>query len=623
MDKMNNLISRSVLVLLGVILTAGSAMAIDNSDCYTCHSQKDMKKTLPGGEELSLFIDEKEHSVSIHGKNLCTSCHDDIKELPHQENLKPVLCSKCHRIETRVYNESDHGKAVSGGIKEAASCKSCHGEHHIILNSRDPKSPVNRKNIPQTCAKCHADEELMKKYHLSEAHPYQTYMVTVHGKAVSEKDEAYAAVCTDCHGSHALYSSTNPNSKIYRKNVPSTCSKCHENVYKTYQMSIHGKAMEAGIKDAPVCTDCHGEHTILSHEEPASTVYPTTISKTTCPRCHAAERITSKYGLPIKRLETYMESYHGLASQLGVTTVANCASCHGFHDILPSRDLNSSVNKTNLAKTCGKCHPGASAASLSKLKVHLVKGGDNRILHWIRLIYITLIISVIGTMTLHNLLDYWKKLRHSFRLSLLHKTQHIKWTFNERVQHITLTLSFIILACTGFAIKYPQSWWSFPFRLEKGPELRSLMHRLSALAFCLLCLYHLIYITFTETGRKKLKSLVPDRKDFEDVLQFIGFNLGFTKHRPHYPEFNYMEKSEYWALTWGSAIMIATGLLLTFENWTMAHFPVWLLDVSTAIHLYEAILATLAIIVWHLYWVIFDPEVYPMNWSWLTGREKK
>src|SRR3990167_869298 len=105
-------------ILIIVILVSGTAMA-DNSDCITCHGEKDMKKILPGGEEQSLLVDEKEYSASIHGRNLCTSCHDDIKELPHQENLKPVFCSKCHRIETRVYNESDHGKAVSVGVKEA------------------------------------------------------------------------------------------------------------------------------------------------------------------------------------------------------------------------------------------------------------------------------------------------------------------------------------------------------------------------------------------------------------------------------------------------------------------------------------------------------------------------
>ena len=76
---------------------------------------------------------------------------------------------------------------------------------------------------------------------------------------------------------------------------------------------------------------------------------------------------------------------------------------------------------------------------------------------------------------------------------------------------------------------------------------------------------------------------------------------------------------EYWALIWGTVIMSVTGLLLWFENTAMAYFPKWLLDVATVVHLYEAWLATLSIIIWHFYAVIFNPQVYPLNWSMITG----
>ncbi|MGH2651643.1 MAG: hypothetical protein ACRDHK_10580 [Actinomycetota bacterium] len=66
--------------------------------------------------------------------------------------------------------------------------------------------------------------------------------------------------------------------------------------------------------------------------------------------------------------------------------------------------------------------------------------------------------------------------------------------------------------------------------------------------------------------------------------------------------------------------MAVTGGLLWFENLTLRFLPKWALDVVAAVHLYEAWLATLAILVWHLYFVIFRPGVYPMNWAWLTGR---
>jgi hypothetical protein len=84
--------------------------------------------------------------------------------------------------------------------------------------------------------------------------------------------------------------------------------------------------------------------------------------------------------------------------------------------------------------------------------------------------------------------------------------------------------------------------------------------------------------------------------------------------------FSYAEKIEYLAFLWGTVIMSVTGFLLWFESFTLRNFPSWVADASTALHWYEAILATLAILIWHFYGVIFDPEVYPMDKAWLTGR---
>jgi cytochrome b subunit of formate dehydrogenase len=80
-----------------------------------------------------------------------------------------------------------------------------------------------------------------------------------------------------------------------------------------------------------------------------------------------------------------------------------------------------------------------------------------------------------------------------------------------------------------------------------------------------------------------------------------------------------MEKIEYWALVWGTVVMAITGFLLWFENFALKIFPLWMMEVFTVIHLYEAWLATLAIFVWHLYAVVFNPEVYPLNQSMIDG----
>lgn len=598
------LISAAVF-LLSIFSFSNATYAIENEACFTCH-----------GEGVNPDI----YNASIHGKNLCTSCHADITALPHKTGLATPTCNQCHRIEAEIYNSSDHGVALKSGINEAASCRSCHGNPHALLDSRNAQSPVYRSNIPKTCAACHEDEEKMAKYALTEKMPFKSYSETVHGKALIEEGLISSATCTDCHGSHDLHSLSNPKSKIYRSNVPSTCGRCHENVFRTYERSIHGKAALAGKREAPVCTDCHGEHTIKSHEEPTSSIYPTAISERTCPQCHAAEKVLTKYRMPPDRVKTYLESYHGLASKYGSTTVANCASCHGSHDILPSSDPNSSINKHNLPKTCGKCHPGAGA-QLAKGSVHIVPSATrDRAVFYVTVLYVFLITIVIGGMSGYIFLDHLTKLREHYKLKKA-EAKILRWTFNERLQHFILFITFAILAYTGFALRYREVWWALPFTvLEKGFDWRGILHRTTAAIFCALCVYHLGFIIITRRGRSELKALMPEKKDFLDFGKMLKYNVGISKEKPKFARFNYIEKVEYWALVWGSAIMIITGVLLTFENFTMQHFPKWLLDVAGTIHFYEAVLATLAIIIWHLYFSIFAPEHYPMNWSWVTGK---
>ena len=578
---------------------------IKNEDCFTCHDKMDAAK----------------YQASIHGSRLCTSCHADIKELPHQEKLAHVQCSSCHHTENDIYQNSDHGKAVSVGAP-AAGCVNCHGEPHSLLNYRNPDSPVYRLNIPKTCGVCHEDQKKMDPYGLSERAPVTTYAASVHGKALLEKGLISAAICTDCHGSHDLHAPTNPKAKIYRTNVPATCGKCHENVSQTYLRSIHGTSAMSGKREAPVCTDCHGEHLIKSHLDPTSSVYATTLSEKTCGHCHGSEKINLKFNMPTDRMSSYFESYHGLASKLGVKTVANCASCHGAHDVLPSSDPNSSVNTNNLPRTCGRCHPGAGS-QLAKGSVHgtpLVKARENHIVFYVTIFYILLIIGVIGGMLVHNSLDFMKKLRIHFQ-QIAKESHYLRFTLPERIQHGMLTLTFMILAYTGFALKYPDSWWNFPFTLVKNTyDLRGVIHKATAIVFVLLLIYHVGYMILTRRGRMKLAALFPKLKDAKDCFGLVTYNLGFSKEKPHFEQYSYIEKAEYWALIWGSVVMILTGTILTFENFFMQYLPKWGMDLATTIHFYEAVLAVLAILVWHFYFVIFDPEAYPLNWSMATGK---
>ena len=616
--------SARLLLLAALLPLAG--LALDNSDCFDCHNDKSLVKTNAAGQSVSLFVDKGVFTNSIHAKHLCVSCHSDITDLPHPDHFtaKEVSCAQCHRVETDIYKGSDHGQAVHKGTPEAASCKDCHGSNHYLLSSRNPASPVYRTNLPKTCERCHNNVADMEKFKLHQSGPGLSYEKSVHGIALLENGKINAANCADCHGTHDLHRSTNPASKLYWQKVPATCGKCHENVAQTYLRSVHGQSVQTGVRDAPVCTDCHGEHTIAAVRATNSRVSAGNIPGT-CGQCHASQRIVTQYRLPPNVSATYAESFHGLELKGGSPMAANCASCHGVHDILPSTDARSTVNPQNLPRTCGKCHPGiGTRMSAEFFRVHAPPGaaaGKPWVVNVVSWAYIALIILVIGGMAGFILLDYLRKTRAHIR-AVQAGNGELRLTANMRMQHHVLVVLFVLLAYTGLMHKFPDSLWSWPFHaLPNGSFIRSLIHRVCGWSFVAFFLAHLVALLCTRKGHGHLKALLPVWSDALDALAAFAHNLGLRKTPPPPRRWNYAEKAEYWALVWGSVVMTVTGVMLIFSEIVLRLLPKVWHDVAQVIHYYEAVLAILAILVWHLYWVIFDPHEYPMNPSWLIGKK--
>jgi len=127
-------------------------------------------------------------------------------------------------------------------------------------------------------------------------------------------------------------------------------------------------------------------------------------------------------------------------------------------------------------------------------------------------------------------------------------------------------------------------------------------------------------VALTRQGRKLFFDLFPTLDDIRGASQNLAYYLGLTSRKPDFARFNYAEKAEYWALVWGMIVMAVTGVMLWAKVSVGNHLPRWWLDIATAIHFYEAVLATLAIVVWHFYQVFLDPDVYPMNWAWYDGK---
>lgn len=201
-------------------------------------------------------------------------------------------------------------------------------------------------------------------------------------------------------------------------------------------------------------------------------------------------------------------------------------------------------------------------------------------------------------------------------------TLYLRMTLNERIQHFILLISFFLLAITGFALKYPEAFWVIWLRNllgENAFELRGIIHRIAAIVLIANSIYHIFYITFTKRGRILIKDLKFKKSDFKEFKNNTKYLLGIKKDKPRFGRFSYIEKFEYWALIWGVVLMSITGIILWFENLFIPIISNLGMEISTIIHFYEAILATLSILVWHFYFVIFNPDVFPMNKSWLTG----
>ena len=597
------------LALFWVFLFGNGAATAQ--ECLQCHATPDLNPQRSG-----LTISPRDFDNSVHGPLGCAGCHTDVSEYPHGPVEVPQ-CQTCHPDEADEFASSIHGGTNTAG-RTAARCQDCHGPTHAILPSSDLNSPASRQKLPETCNGCHGNATLMREFGLPLLRPLETYSMSVHARALAEGK--MAANCADCHGTHAIYPGTDARSSVFRFQVPNTCGRCHEEVKRVYEESVHGQALAHGVTGAAVCTDCHGEHAILSPSDKTSPVYAANVSAEACARCHGDARLNAKYNLPADQVRSYQESYHGLAARAGSLRVANCASCHGVHNILSSSDPRSTIAPQNLSKTCGQCHPGAGTR-LAIGPVHILpEAPTSRAVYWIRWFYLILIPVVVGFLFLHNLLDFARKTREKY-LAQQSLPQFPRMNRNERWQHFFLLTSFALLVVSGFALKFPESFWARPLVIWEGQwPVRALVHRVAGLVLMGAAILHLGYLAVNPEARRRWLNFLPRKTDWAEFRQQLAFNLGQRSVRPLLSEFSYIEKVEYWAVVWGTALMAVTGLVLWNNNLTLRYLTKWFLDVGTVIHYYEAILATLAICVWHFYSVIFDPDRYPMEWTWITGK---
>lgn len=202
--------------------------------------------------------------------------------------------------------------------------------------------------------------------------------------------------------------------------------------------------------------------------------------------------------------------------------------------------------------------------------------------------------------------------------------EFVRMTLAQRIQHVVLFTSFFTLVLTGLPLVFPNaSWIHGLFFFPNSFWLRGIIHRVAGVTLISVGFFQIVYVIMSPHGNRDFHKLLPTPQDALDAINLFLSNLGLREERPKFGKFNFIEKFEYWALSWGIFVMALTGLMLWFKEAAIALFPIWVLDIVRIVHGFEAILAFLAIIIWHMYNVHLNPEVFPMSRVWLTGKISK
>lgn len=193
-----------------------------------------------------------------------------------------------------------------------------------------------------------------------------------------------------------------------------------------------------------------------------------------------------------------------------------------------------------------------------------------------------------------------------------------RFHWSQRVAHAILLTSFTLLGLTGLPQKFSQAGWAQAMiQFFGGIETTRLIHHFSAIALMLLSIYHLLDAGYKIFVRRVRLSMLPGVKDLSDALQAFLYNIGIAKKRPQMGRYTFEEKAEYWALIWGTVIMGITGFFMWNPITTTRFLPGEIIPASKAAHGGEALLAVMAIIVWHMYGV----HIKRFNKAMFTGKQ--
>jgi len=318
----------------------GQLQAQSNDDCLLCHEDPQLTGERDG-KNMMMFVNASILKKSVHRNVTCASCHKDVGEdFPHNEKLAKVDCGSCHSGAKGSYNMGAHGMAFARNDEHAPTCVECHGKHDI-LSSTNPTAVTYKMNIPVLCGKCHREgAPVARLYNVSEHNILENYSESIHGKGLFESGLIVSATCNDCHGNHMVLPHNSPKSTVSIKNIASTCMKCHARIENVHKKVINRELWEKSPGAVPACSSCHPSHKISIVKDSVN------INDKVCLDCHLRDDVFKTENGVQKSLKIDPRDLAG-----SVHYNIPCVKCHADVTVSLKRPC-----ETAKKIDCGNCH---------------------------------------------------------------------------------------------------------------------------------------------------------------------------------------------------------------------------------------------------------------------------
>jgi cytochrome b subunit of formate dehydrogenase len=542
---------------------------IPNARCLRCHNDEDEKTSeRDDGTVVNIFVDRERFEHSVHGKQPCVGCHNSVEKAVHEIPLpKSIGCVACHiktaeatfgdaspehrRLDVVLsqidgYMASVHARPnLLDQSRTNATCYDCH-EGHTIGTAGSAARAEQRSKIHEVCGRCHAEEK-------------DHYVQSIHGTAVIDRQDAGAAICSDCHTPHNIDS---PDQDKVKLTITENCGTCHEKQVKTYQKSYHGQVVRLGYTHTAKCYDCHGGHGIMDVTDPASKVHPDNRLET-CRQCHegAPEGFLGFHAHgDANDFERYPEMW--IAARFMEFLIIAVFLFFWTHMLLW-------IYREWRERKQGK---GYRPDPDKPPEVYFRRFSSGwRLAHGVLAVAV-MVLVLTGTAVL-----FAEQPWAQYVMNLLGGPQVA--AVIHRVAAVTFAgIFFGHLLVASFNI----------LRAGKG------------------------FRWFGPT------SMLPNWQDLRDIGAMFKWFFGFAP-RPRFDRWSYWEKFDYWAPFWGMFIIGLSGLMLWFPIATASVLPGWVFNVATIVHAEEAILAAVFLFTVHYFNVHFRPEKWPMDIVMATG----